>query len=226
MPRFFRLDALICPALKSQTNDHNTEYRNMGRKKKTPRVVTALPDPIRSRPSFSMTIDRQNEIVRMSKTNRTAKWLVTFFSMFPPFHLSYTLSMLPSTTHPLPILPLSYSNSPLIKSASPILTSRHARLFRLATSAALDAARNGAVDVVVGDPALVVALAVAAAGRAGRLGAGQGLGLGGGRGRGVRLLATLLGGGGAALGGAGGLREERLDPGLVDEVEDGAEEAG
>jgi len=72
--------------------------------------------------------------------------------------------------------------------------------------------------VVVGDPALIVALAVAAARGAGRLGAGQGLGLDHSPAR--RLLAA-----GGGLGDAG-LREERLDPGLVDEVESRAEDAG
>lgn len=148
-----------------------------------------------------------------------------FFYVFPVpplLHTAYASLHNPPINHSPPLV----LQLPTHQGCTSILTSRHGRLFRLATSAALDAARNGAVDVVVGDPALVVALAVTAARRAGRLGAGQGLGLGGGRGRGVRLLAALLGEGGAALGGAGGLREERLDPGLVDEVEDGAEEAG
>lgn len=71
---------------------------------------------------------------------------------------------------------------------------------------------------MVGDPALVIALAVAAARGARRLGTGQGLSLDHGAARG--LLAA-----GVGLGGAG-LREERLDPGLVDKVEGRAEDAG
>ena len=100
-------------------------------------------------------------------------------------------------------------------------TARHDRelLFRLAAGAALNAAGDGAVDVVVGDPAFVVALgAVAAAGGAGRVVAGLGLGL---RDR-DRLARGLL----AARRRHLGLREERLDPGLVDEVEGRAERAG
>ncbi len=74
--------------------------------------------------------------------------------------------------------------------------------------------------MVVGDPALVVALAVAAASGAGRLGAGEGLGLGGGGlARGGGLLAAV------GLGRAR-LREQGLDPRLVDEVQGRAEDAG
>lgn len=75
--------------------------------------------------------------------------------------------------------------------------------------------------MVVGDPALVVALAVAAAGRAGRLGPRQRLRLDDGH------LLGLFGAARAAAGSAAGLlREERLDPRLVDEVERRAEDAG
>lgn len=71
--------------------------------------------------------------------------------------------------------------------------------------AGLDALGGGAVDVALGDPALVVVLA-AASGKASGLGSGGGLG-----------LDDLLG----LLGGAGtlGLGEEGFDPGLVDKVE-------
>jgi hypothetical protein len=72
--------------------------------------------------------------------------------------------------------------------------------------------------MVVGDPALVIALAVAAASGTGRLGSRDGLGLDDNR------LLNLLGSRGA--GAANLLGEERLDPGLVDEVEGGAEDAG
>lgn len=68
--------------------------------------------------------------------------------------------------------------------------------------------------MVLGDPGLVVAL-VSASGNAGRLGAGQRLSSF------DRLLALL-----ASARGALGLREERLDPGLVDEVEGAAEDSG
>ena len=82
--------------------------------------------------------------------------------------------------------------------------------------AALDALGDRAVDMVVGDPALVVVLAISASGGArGRLVARQRLG-----------DLSLLGFLGDGRGATGGLREEGLDPGLVDEVEDAAEEAG
>ncbi len=100
------------------------------------------------------------------------------------------------------------------------LPAEERHLFRLPTSAALNAPRHGAVDVVVGDPALVVALgAVAAAGGAGRLGARERLDLGG---RGLAGSSRLL----AAGRGNARLREESLDPGLVDEVEGRAEDGG
>jgi hypothetical protein len=73
--------------------------------------------------------------------------------------------------------------------------------------------------VVRGDPALVVAAAVAAAGGAGRFGARERLDLGSDR----LARAGPLAARGGSLG--LGLREERLDPGLVDEVEGGAEDA-
>lgn len=66
--------------------------------------------------------------------------------------------------------------------------------------------------MVVGDPALVVRLA-GAGGRANRLGAGE-------SGVGVDDLLALLGRLGAL-----GLREEGLDPGLVDKVEGASEDA-
>lgn len=87
-------------------------------------------------------------------------------------------------------------------------------LFGLAAGTALDALGDGAVDVVGGDPGLIVVLVSTSAGGTGRLGAREGLNL--------NLLNLLaLDGGNAA-----GLGEEGLDPGLVDEVEGGAEETG
>lgn len=68
--------------------------------------------------------------------------------------------------------------------------------------------------MVLGDPGLVVAL-VGTSGDAGRLGAGQRL-------SGFDRFLALLGGARSAL----GLREEGLDPGLVDEVEGSAEDSG
>jgi hypothetical protein len=69
--------------------------------------------------------------------------------------------------------------------------------------------------VVLGDPALVVAL-VGTGGGASRLGTGEGLGSLG--------LLGLLGARGA--GRTARLGEEGLDPGLVDEVQGAAEDAG
>lgn len=60
--------------------------------------------------------------------------------------------------------------------------------------------------MVLGNPGLVVAL-VSASGNTGRLGTGQRL-------SGFDRLLALLAGTGSAL----GLREEGLDPGLVDKV--------
>lgn len=75
-------------------------------------------------------------------------------------------------------------------------------------SAGLGALASGAADVVVGDPALVVA-----GGGGGRIGGGRGdFGLD---------LLDFLGGARSAL----GLGEEGLDPGLVDKVE-GTSESG
>lgn len=83
----------------------------------------------------------------------------------------------------------------------------------LAAGGALDALGDRAVDVVAGDPALIVVLAV---------GAGRGGGLASGKRLGLDLLDLLAG---RASGGAtGGLGEEGLDPGLVDEVENTAED--
>ena len=84
----------------------------------------------------------------------------------------------------------------------------------LAASAALDALGDGAALVEVRDPALVVGLAVGA-----RHHGGLG-GLVARDGRDELGLAHLLGGPGPL-----GLREERLDPRLVNEVE-GAREDG
>lgn len=81
----------------------------------------------------------------------------------------------------------------------------------LAARAALDALGHRAVDVMVRDPALVVVL-VRTGGGAGGLIAGEGLDLDL-----LDLLRCL---------GALGLREECLDPGLVDKVERAAEDAG
>ena len=77
--------------------------------------------------------------------------------------------------------------------------------------AALDALRDGALDVVVRDPALVIVLVGTGSG-AGRLVTGQGLD--------IDLLALL----GSRLG-AARLREERLDPSLVDQVESTTEDS-
>lgn len=89
--------------------------------------------------------------------------------------------------------------------------------FLFGLSATLDTPRDGAVEVVLGNPTLVVALVgVGAAGGAGRLGARERLSLGG------DLAASLLA---RVLLGAG-LREQSLDPGLVDPVEGAAEDAG
>jgi hypothetical protein len=71
--------------------------------------------------------------------------------------------------------------------------------------AGLDASSDGAVDVALGDPALVVVLS-RSGGDTRLVGAGDGLGLD---------LLGLLGGAGSAL----GLGEEGLDPGLVDKVQ-------
>ena len=78
----------------------------------------------------------------------------------------------------------------------------------------LGALGRRAADVVLGDPGLVVAL-VSTSGDAGRLGPGQRL-------SGFDRLLALLDGARSAL----GLREEGLDPGLVDEVESSAEDSG
>lgn len=82
---------------------------------------------------------------------------------------------------------------------------------------ALDALGDGAVDVVGGDPASVKVLGTGAG--ASRFVAGQGVGAGS-LDDGSRLAGL------AATGGALGLREERLDPGLVDKVQGGAERTG
>jgi hypothetical protein len=81
----------------------------------------------------------------------------------------------------------------------------------LGAAACLDTPRDGAVDVVVRDPALVVVF-VGARGWARRLGAGSGL-----RNGSLLLLLGRLG--------ARGFGEEGLDPGLVDKVDGGAEQA-
>lgn len=79
-------------------------------------------------------------------------------------------------------------------------------LLALAAGTRLDASGSGAVDVVVGDPSLIVVLA-RGSGDASRFGAREGIGdVDGG-------LLALLGGGTLGLG------EESLNPGLVDEVE-------
>lgn len=85
-------------------------------------------------------------------------------------------------------------------------------LLGLAARSALDPSGDGAVDVVAGDPGLVVVL-VGARGRASRLVAGKGLGD-------LDLLGLL-----GRLDNAG-LREQGLDPGLVDKAESGAKQAG
>lgn len=85
-------------------------------------------------------------------------------------------------------------------------------LLGLAARAALDPSGDGAVDVVAGDPGLVVVL-VGARGRASRLVAGKGLGD-------LDLLGLL-----GRLDDAG-LGEQGLDPGLVDKAEGGAKQAG
>ena len=82
----------------------------------------------------------------------------------------------------------------------------------LGAAARLDPLGDGAVQVVLGDPALVVLLA---AGDAGGLGAREGLDL-----EGLLDQRLLLGRLGALS-----LREEGLDPGLVDKVEGAAEDA-
>ncbi len=140
----------------------------------------------------------------------------------PPLLLRKATSDIPNTLPSHLDLIISYPGTckhlQASKQASKPRPLQTARLFRLAAGAALDAARRGAVDVVAGDPALVVALAAVAAARgAGRLGARQGLGLDHDLARG--LLAAR------ALDGAG-LREERLDPRLVDKVQGRAEDAG
>jgi hypothetical protein len=76
----------------------------------------------------------------------------------------------------------------------------------LGAGARLDAAGDRAVDVVVRDPALVVVLS-RGDGNGGRLGTGERLSNIDG------LLGLLVGTGALSL------REESLDPGLVDEVE-------
>ncbi len=81
----------------------------------------------------------------------------------------------------------------------------------LAAGTALDTLRGGAGDVVLGDPALIVAL-VGSGGGTGGLAARGGL-------RDLGLLDLLGGGLGAT-----GLGEESLDPGLVHEVDGSAEE--
>lgn len=82
--------------------------------------------------------------------------------------------------------------------------------------------------MVAGDPALVVALvSITAARETGGFVARESvgsLGLDHGRSAARSLLATGLRG--TALAGGLGLREESLDPGLVDEVEGRAENAG
>jgi hypothetical protein len=83
-------------------------------------------------------------------------------------------------------------------------------LLSLGAGTALDPPGLRAVDVVVGDPALIVVLL--GTGGASRLGAREGLDL--------DLLDLLDGLDGAGLG------EKGLDPGLVDEVEGRAEETG
>lgn len=93
-----------------------------------------------------------------------------------------------------------------------MLESSLLQLLVLVAGAGLDASGSGAVDVVLGDPALIVVLA-RAGGSASGLGAGEGLSS-------LDLLG-LLGGAGAL-----GLGEESLDPGLVDEVEGTGEGGG
>lgn len=82
----------------------------------------------------------------------------------------------------------------------------------LGAGTALNAAGNGAVEMVRGNPALVKVL-LAARGGTGRLGTRQGLGN-------FDLLDLR------DLGLLNSLGEESLDPGLVDEVEGGAEDTG
>ena len=82
----------------------------------------------------------------------------------------------------------------------------------LAAGTALDALGDGAVDVVVRDPALVVVL-IGARGRAGRLRSREGLGN-------FNLLRLLARPGDTCLG------EQRLDPCRVDEVGGSAEDTG
>lgn len=89
-------------------------------------------------------------------------------------------------------------------------TSGSTPLLLLAAGTALDSLGHRAVDVVVGDPALVIVL-LSTSGGASRFRAGKGL---------DNLLLCLLGGLDA------GLREQGLDPGLVDEVKGAAEKAG
>lgn len=89
-------------------------------------------------------------------------------------------------------------------------------LDNLLLGSGLDTLRGRAVDVVVGDPALVVGLA--SGGDANGLGAGEG-------GVGVNDLLGSLGAGSGRLG-ALGLGEERFDPGLVNEVESSGECGG
>jgi hypothetical protein len=85
-------------------------------------------------------------------------------------------------------------------------------LLGLAARAALDPLGDRAVDVVAGDPGLIVVL-VGACGRASRLVARKGL-------RNLDLLGLL-----GRLDDAG-LREQGLDPCLVDKVESSAKQAG
>lgn len=87
-------------------------------------------------------------------------------------------------------------------------------LLGLAAGAALDALGDRALDVVLGDPALVKVL-IGTSGGASGLGTGNGL-------DNIDLLALLADG----LGSLAGLGEESLDPGLVDEVDDGAKDTG
>jgi hypothetical protein len=92
----------------------------------------------------------------------------------------------------------------------------------LRAGAGLDALGGRAVEVVLGDPALVDSSDTggSADGRRSSLVAGEG-GIGidiGGEGLARRLGARSLG--------ALSLREESLDPGLVDEVEDATESGG
>ncbi len=175
-------------------------------------------------------IDRQRRKLYGMIITQPAKWPSRLPT--PPSRLlrkaghTTTVNIQHPINHPTesyPISTLAPASKQLSSLASPTLSNQpnnpSRNLFRLPASTALDAARHGAVDVVVGDPALVVALgALAAARDAGRLGAGQGLGLDDDLARG--LLAAC-----GSLGGAG-LREEGLDPGLVDEVEGCAEDAG